>query len=159
MTLFSETFILNDPAPSSSKPKLLATYQRVRMLPGMTPDIGVLAEGWKVHKSCLHLENEQTFVFELTQISDPRSTNYRYVLKTFIRNGYFVQPFQRTTVCVRSYHCSLLLNWVLLMAHSHWTGPGPGQGPGNDGFLYYAMYCTHYTGTKTCNHCFLLYLS
>ena len=22
---------------------------------------------------------------------------------------------------------------------------GPGQGSGNDGFLYYAMYCTHYT--------------
>ena len=27
-------------------------------------------------------------------------------------------------------------------------------GPGNDGFLYYAIYCTHYTGTG--NHCFLL---
>ena len=23
------------------------------------------------------------------------------------------------------------------------------QGQGNDGFLYYAMYCTHYTGTGT----------
>ena len=46
-----------------------------------------------------------------------------------------------------------------LMAHSHCTGPGPGQGPGNDGFLYYALYCSHYTGTGTGNHCFLLYLS
>ena len=42
------------------------------------------------------------------------------------------------------------------MAHSHCTGPG--QGPGNDGFLYYAMYCTHYTetGTETGKRCFLL---
>ena len=36
-----------------------------------------------------------------------------------------------------------------VMAHSHCTGPGQGQGPGNYGFLYYAMYCTHYTGTET----------
>ena len=45
------------------------------------------------------------------------------------------------------------------MAYSHCTGPGLGQGPENDGFLYYAMYCTHYTGTGTGigNHCFLLY--
>ena len=44
------------------------------------------------------------------------------------------------------------------MAHSHCTGPGQGQGqgPGNDGFLYYTMYCAHYTGTGTGNHCFLL---
>ena len=42
------------------------------------------------------------------------------------------------------------------MACSHCTGPGTGQGMGNDGFLYYAMYCTHYTGTGTGNHCFLL---
>ena len=33
-----------------------------------------------------------------------------------------------------------------LMAHTHCTGPGQGQGPGNDGFLYFTMYCTHYTG-------------
>ena len=50
------------------------------------------------------------------------------------------------------------------MAHSHCTGPGPGpgqgpgQGPGNV-FLYYTMSCTHYTGTGTGNHCFLLYPS
>ena len=35
-----------------------------------------------------------------------------------------------------------------------------GQGPGNDGFLYYTMYCIHYTGTGTGTgtgtHCFLL---
>ena len=33
-----------------------------------------------------------------------------------------------------------------------------GQGPGNHGLLYYAMYSTHYsrTGTGTWNHCFLL---
>ena len=45
-----------------------------------------------------------------------------------------------------------------LMAHTHCMGPGPGQGPGNDGFLYDAMYCTHYTGTGagTGTHCFLL---
>ena len=36
-----------------------------------------------------------------------------------------------------------------LMAHSHCTGPGQGQGPGNDGFLYYAIYCSHYTGRGT----------
>ena len=47
------------------------------------------------------------------------------------------------------------------MAHSHCTGPGQGQGPGNDGFLYYPIYCSHYTGrgTGTGNHCFLLYPS
>ena len=28
---------------------------------------------------------------------------------------------------------------------------------GNDGFLYYAMHCTHYTGTGTGNHRFLLF--
>ena len=38
-------------------------------------------------------------------------------------------------------------NNLELMAHSHCTGQGYGQGPENDGFLYYAMYCTHYTGT------------
>ena len=45
------------------------------------------------------------------------------------------------------------------MAHSHCTGPGLGQGPGNDVFLYYTMYCTHYTGkgTGTGKHCFLLF--
>ena len=36
------------------------------------------------------------------------------------------------------------------MAYSHCTGPGTGQGTGQgtgkDGFLYYAVYCTHYTG-------------
>ena len=46
------------------------------------------------------------------------------------------------------------------MACSHCTGPGLGQGTGNDEFLYYAMYCTKYTGTGTGagmgNHCFLL---
>ena len=26
---------------------------------------------------------------------------------------------------------------------------------GNNGFLYYTMYCTHYAGTETRNHCFL----
>ena len=41
-----------------------------------------------------------------------------------------------------------LLHWSWLMAHSHCTGPG------NDGFLYYAMYCTHYTGTGTGYHCY-----
>ena len=50
-----------------------------------------------------------------------------------------------------------------VMAHSHCTGPGQGQEPGNDGFLYYAtcIYCSHYTGTgtETGNHCFLLYPS
>ena len=40
------------------------------------------------------------------------------------------------------------------MACSHCTGPGTGQGTGNGGFLYYAMYCTHYTGTETGNHCY-----
>ena len=50
---------------------------------------------------------------------------------------------------------------VGLMAHSHCTGPGQGQGPGKDGFLCYAIYCSHYTrtGTGTGNHCFLLYPS
>ena len=47
------------------------------------------------------------------------------------------------------------------MAHLHCTGPGLGQGPENDGFLNYAMYCAHYRGTRTGtgNHCFLLYPS
>ena len=30
------------------------------------------------------------------------------------------------------------------MAHTYCTG----QGLGNDGFLYYTMHCTHYTGTE-----------
>ena len=34
-----------------------------------------------------------------------------------------------------------------------------GQGPGNDGFLYYTMYSTHHTGTGAGNHCFLFCLS
>ena len=34
------------------------------------------------------------------------------------------------------------------MAYSHCTGPGQGQGPGNDGFLYYAMYCSYYRGRE-----------
>ena len=44
--------------------------------------------------------------------------------------------------------CEYLNIFILkqVMAHSHCTGPGPDQGPGNDGFLYYTMYCTHYTG-------------
>ena len=46
-----------------------------------------------------------------------------------------------------------------VMACSHCTGPGTGLGMGNDGFLYYAVYCTHYTVTGTGNHCFLLCLS
>ena len=28
------------------------------------------------------------------------------------------------------------------MAHTHCTEPGQGQEPGNDGILYYTMYCT-----------------
>ena len=50
---------------------------------------------------------------------------------------------------------------VSLMAHSNYTGHGQGQGLENDGFLYYTMYCTHYTGTwtETGNHWFLLGLS
>ena len=48
-----------------------------------------------------------------------------------------------------------------LMAHSHCTGLEHGQGPENYGFLYYAIYCSHYSGTKTGtgNNCFLLYPS
>ena len=44
------------------------------------------------------------------------------------------------------------------MAHSQYTGLGQGQWPGSYVFLYYAMCCTHYTGTGTGrgNHCFLL---
>ena len=33
----------------------------------------------------------------------------------------------------------------------HGTGNGTGTGPANDGFLYYAMYCSHYTGTGAGN--------
>ena len=63
-------------------------------------------------------------------------------------------------LCSSSWHFSLAV--VVpgsVMAQSHRTGPGQGQGPGNDGFLYYAVYCSHYTGTGTGNHCFLLYPS
>ena len=51
---------------------------------------------------------------------------------------------------------------MAIMAHSHCTGPGQGPGLGNDGFLYYTMYCTHCTGpgsdgflyyTMYCSHC------
>ena len=51
--------------------------------------------------------------------------------------------------------------WYRLMAHTHCTGRGQRQGPGNKGFLHYAMYCTPYagTGTGTGNHGFLLYPS
>ena len=34
-----------------------------------------------------------------------------------------------------------------VVAHPHYTGLGLGQGLGTDAFLYYAMYCQHYTGT------------
>ena len=41
--------------------------------------------------------------------------------------------------------CVLIPNRLLrLMAQSHCTEPGQDHGLGNDGFLYYAMYCTHY---------------
>ena len=42
-------------------------------------------------------------------------------------------------------------------AYGSFTLHGTGKGTGNDGFLHYAMYCTHYTrtGTVTGNHCFL----
>ena len=48
-------------------------------------------------------------------------------------------------------YCNAFLFGEVIMAHSHCTGPGQGQGqgPGNDGSLYYAMYCTYYTGTGT----------
>ena len=48
-----------------------------------------------------------------------------------------------------------------IMLYTVHTTQGQGQGPGNDGFLYYAIYCSHYTGTGTGtgNHCFLLYSS
>ena len=44
---------------------------------------------------------------------------------------------------------------IKLMAHSHYTG----QGLGNGGLLYYTMYIIHHigTGTDIGNHCFLLY--
>ena len=42
------------------------------------------------------------------------------------------------------------------MVHTHCTRQGPGTGTrtrtGNNGFLYYTMYCTHHTGTRTGNH-------
>ena len=45
----------------------------------------------------------------------------------------------------------------VIMAYSHSTGLAQGQGLGNDGFLYYAMYCIHYrgiaTGTGTVSPC------
>ena len=36
-----------------------------------------------------------------------------------------------------------------IMACSHCTRPGTGWRMGNNGFLYYIMYYTHYTGTGT----------
>ena len=45
---------------------------------------------------------------------------------------------------------------ISVMACSHCTGPGMEQGTGDNGFLYYTMYCAHYTRTGTGNHCFLL---
>ena len=38
-----------------------------------------------------------------------------------------------------------LKSHMQLMTQSHCMGPGTGQGPENGGFLYYTMYCTHYT--------------
>ena len=37
-----------------------------------------------------------------------------------------------------------------------WYGTGQGQGPGNNGFLCYPMYCTYYRGTEIgkWNHCY-----
>ena len=63
---------------------------------------------------------------------------------------------QYLSICGTFEHQTFSL--IRLMACSHCTGPGTGQGMGNDGFLYYTMYCTHYTGTGTWtgNHCFLL---
>ena len=45
--------------------------------------------------------------------------------------------------------------------YGSYTLHGTGTGTRNNGVLYYAMYCTHYTGTEigTGNHCFLLCLS
>ena len=54
------------------------------------------------------------------------------------------------------HYCSvknMFLRFYTFMAHSHCTGPG------NDGSLYYAMYCTHHTGTGTGYNCYLLRLS
>ena len=66
-----------------------------------------------------------------------------------------------TCTCLRSVGNGTIikLTWrkrkhIQVMACSHCTGPGTGQGPGNNGFLYYTMYCTHHAVTG--NHCFLL---
>ena len=64
-----------------------------------------------------------------------------------ITRSYIYTLFKSSTQ--HPYHTSL-------MAHSHRTGPGQGQGLGKDRFLHYSMYCTHYTGTGIENHCFLL---
>ena len=45
-----------------------------------------------------------------------------------------------------------MIGFCIMLCAVHTTqgqGPGPGQGPGNDGFLYYAMCCTHCTGAGT----------
>ena len=74
---------------------------------------------------------------------------------------YWIKFLNETTVVFPltsswSVNCSHLGNIFKVMAYSRCTGPG--QGPGNDGFLYYAMHSTHYTGTGTgtWNDCFLL---
>ena len=63
-------------------------------------------------------------------------------------NQPFGNPIQRLL--------EVIVNGV--MACSRCMGLVMGEGMGNDGFLYYTIYCTHYTGTGTGtgNHCFLL---
>ena len=64
------------------------------------------------------------------------------------------------SIFIRNYiHYTISGNGTGKRTDSSFTlhGSGLGQEPGNDGFLYYTMHCTHYTGTG--NNCFLLYLS
>ena len=62
---------------------------------------------------------------------------------------------QKFASIVEEQHSSFSSSYSV-MAHTHCTRPGQGQGPGNNGFLYYATHCTHYTGTGTWNHCFFI---
>ena len=60
--------------------------------------------------------------------------------------SFFQKNFQSLTEEILAFVFDILnYGGVGLMVHTHCTEPGQGQGPGNDEFLYDAMYCTHYT--------------
>ena len=66
------------------------------------------------------------------------AVDFKFTNVTFLENPIVIRPYVSYTL------------------HGAGAGTGTGTETRNNGFLYYAMYCTHYTGTRTGNHYFLL---